>query len=66
MTPAPLWTAQELADFVGVPIQTVYAWSHRGGGPVACRVGRHLRYRATDVERWLDEHAHDRPERVAT
>lgn len=51
-----LATAQELAEFCGVPLATVYQWSHRGGGPPLIKVGRHLRARWEDVERWLDEH----------
>jgi excisionase family DNA binding protein len=49
-----LATAQEVADYCGVPLATVYAWSHRGGGPKLIKVGRHLRARWTDIEAWLD------------
>jgi excisionase family DNA binding protein len=62
--PAPaarskLATARELADYCGVPLATVYQWSHRGGGPRMIKVGRHLRARWEDVERWLDEQTID-------
>lgn len=50
----PLATAQEIADYCGVPLGTVYQWSSRGGGPKFIRVGRHLRARWDDIERWLD------------
>ncbi|MFF1732021.1 helix-turn-helix transcriptional regulator [Streptomyces sp. NPDC058247] len=50
-----LATAQELADYVGVPLNTVYQWSHRGGGPKFIKVGRHLRARWDDIESWLSE-----------
>ncbi|MFE7192850.1 helix-turn-helix transcriptional regulator [Kitasatospora sp. NPDC057541] len=50
----PLATAEELAAYLGVPLGTVYAWRHRGQGPTAIKVGRHLRYRWTEVEAWLD------------
>jgi excisionase family DNA binding protein len=50
----PLATPQELADYVGVPLATVYQWSSRGGGPKLIKVGRHLRARWTDIEAWLD------------
>lgn len=49
-----LATPQELADYVGVPLSTVYQWSHRGGGPKFIKVGRHLRARWDDIEKWLD------------
>jgi excisionase family DNA binding protein len=47
-------TTQELADFLQVPIATIYGWRYRGEGPKASKVGRHLRYRFRDVEDWLD------------
>ena len=31
----------------------MYAWSYRGEGPPLIKVGRHLRYRDSDVEAWL-------------
>ncbi|MET7900345.1 helix-turn-helix domain-containing protein [Streptomyces sp. NPDC005355] len=50
----PLATAQEIAEYCGVPLGTVYQWSSRGGGPKLIKVGRHLRARWDDVEKWLD------------
>ena len=49
----PLLSAQQLADYLEVPIATLYAWRHRGEGPPGFRVGRHIRYRRTDVELWI-------------
>jgi excisionase family DNA binding protein len=49
-----LATAEELAEYCGVPVSTVYQWSSRGGGPKLIKVGRHLRARWDDVEKWLD------------
>lgn len=45
---------QEIADYCGVPLGTVYQWSHRGGGPKFIKVGRHLRARWSDIDAWLD------------
>lgn len=53
-TRRPLATAQEVADYCGVPLSTVYQWSHRGGGPPLIKVGRHLRARWSDIDTWLD------------
>ncbi|MGA5818815.1 helix-turn-helix transcriptional regulator [Kitasatospora sp. NPDC094028] len=55
----PLASAEELAAYLGVPLQTVYAWRHRRQGPVAIKVGRHLRYRWVEVEAWLDGQSAD-------
>lgn len=50
----PLATAQEIADYLGVPLTTVYAWSSRGGGPRLMKVGRHLRARWSDIDSYLE------------
>ncbi|MCG3040262.1 helix-turn-helix domain-containing protein [Streptomyces sp. S1A] len=50
-----LATPQELADYLGVPVSTLHQWRWMGIGPKGVRVGRHLRYRWGDVDRWLDE-----------
>jgi excisionase family DNA binding protein len=44
---------QELADFLDVPVKTIYAWRYHGEGPQGFRVGRHVRFRWCDVEAWL-------------
>ncbi|MBO3102227.1 helix-turn-helix transcriptional regulator [Cellulomonas fengjieae] len=49
-----LWTPDELADYLGVSMHCIYAWSSRGGGPKVVRVGGRLRYRPEEVEEWLD------------
>ncbi|MFG2381239.1 helix-turn-helix transcriptional regulator [Streptomyces avermitilis] len=53
-------SAEELADFLGVPLKTVYIWNHRHQGPRAHKVGRYLRYRWPEVEAWLEAQAVDR------
>lgn len=58
--PRPLAQTPEVAAYVGVPVQTMYVWRTKGVGPRAIRVGKHLRYRWSDVEAWLEEQA-DRP-----
>lgn len=49
-----LWGPQDVADYLGVPINTVYQWRTRGSGPPGRRVGKHVRYRPEDVEAWFD------------
>ncbi|SKC41563.1 helix-turn-helix domain-containing protein [Krasilnikoviella flava] len=55
-----LMTPDELAEYLGVSLHCVYAWSSRGGGPNVVRVGARLRYRPDDVEAWLDRVTDDR------
>lgn len=51
---ANLWTVQNLADFLGVPVKTIYAWRSQGYGPKGKKVGRHVRFAQADVEAWFD------------
>lgn len=53
-----LLTPQDLADYLDVPIKTLYAWRYRKEGPPSYRIGRHLRYRPSDVEQWIDRRRH--------
>lgn len=56
-----LLSPDEVAHYLGVPIRTLYAWRHTGRGPRGFKVGRHVRYRRADVDRWLDQQADPRP-----
>jgi excisionase family DNA binding protein len=49
-----LLTVKEVADYLAVPPATIYGWRHRGVGPLGFRVGRHVRFRWADVERWVE------------
>lgn len=53
-------SVEELADELGVPVRSVYAWRSRNLGPRAHKIGRHVRYRRADVEAWLADQADDR------
>ncbi|MBA2560713.1 MAG: helix-turn-helix domain-containing protein [Propionibacteriales bacterium] len=50
-----LWTITQVSQFLSVPVGTLYQWRHKGVGPPAYRVGRHLRYDPVAVRRWLVE-----------
>jgi excisionase family DNA binding protein len=49
-----LLTTCELADYLGIPVQTVYAWAARGTGPERVKVGRYTRYRMSSIDVWLN------------
>jgi excisionase family DNA binding protein len=53
-TPDRLLSIPELADYLGVPVATIYRWRYTHDGPLGYRIGRHVRYRLSDVERWLE------------
>jgi len=48
-----LMDISELARFLSVPVATIYRWNHLGTGPTPIHIGRHVRYRPTDVEVWV-------------
>lgn len=52
----PLGSPKELGAYLGVPETTLSQWRWRGTGPRWSKVGRHVRYRWSDVEEWLDAH----------
>lgn len=49
-----LWSPIEVADFLGIPLATIYALRYKGIGPSGFRVGRHVRYDPQDVHDWLE------------
>lgn len=49
-----LWSAQEVADYLGVPLRSLYDWRLRGYGPPSKKVGRYLRYDPAALRRWVD------------
>ncbi|MFJ3100949.1 helix-turn-helix transcriptional regulator [Streptomyces sp. NPDC086835] len=46
-------TPVDLADLLGVPVETVYQWRRKDTGPRGFRVGRHLRFDPEDVRAWV-------------
>lgn len=45
----PMLTTEEVGQFLRVPVDTIYAWRHRGDGPEGHRMGKHLRFYRDDV-----------------
>ena len=50
-----LLTVEELAEYLDVPVATLYAWRYHRQGPPGFRVGRHSRYRWADIEEWISD-----------
>jgi predicted DNA-binding transcriptional regulator AlpA len=58
----PLWDIDRVAAYLNVPTRTLYRRRTLGYGPPGKRVGRHIRYRASEVIAWftsLDDHLLD-------
>ncbi|WP_249997660.1 helix-turn-helix domain-containing protein [Actinoplanes sp. M2I2] len=51
----PCWTVADVAAYLRVPEETLYAWRKRHYGPPASRVGRYLRYEPAVVQAWFRE-----------
>ena len=61
-----LLTVKELADYLGVPVATIYAWRYRRQGPPGFRVGKHVRYRWSDISEWIESRLNShRPDLVS-
>jgi predicted DNA-binding transcriptional regulator AlpA len=55
MTEKRLLPPKEVSERLGgVPVATLYLWRHRGDGPPAMKIGRHLRYDADELEAWIE------------
>ncbi|MCH7585479.1 MAG: helix-turn-helix domain-containing protein [Acidobacteria bacterium] len=55
----PLLSVQDLAVYLDVPVATIYAWRYHRQGPPGLKVGRHVRYRQGDVDRWINDRVLD-------
>lgn len=56
-------STEGVAELLGIPAATVRYWRHTGRGPHGFRVGRAVRYRRTDLDRWIEER--ERAERLS-
>ncbi len=52
---------KEVAEFLDVPERTVLVWRTKktGTGPPFAKFGRHVRYRRSDLEAWVNAKLRD-------
>ncbi|MGG7462819.1 helix-turn-helix domain-containing protein [Plantibacter sp. YIM 135347] len=50
----PLLNIDELADYLGVPVSTIYDWRTNGKGHPAYRFGKRIMFGITDIRAWMD------------
>lgn len=55
-------TVGDMVDRYGVPAKTVYDWNSKGTGPRYMKIGRHVRYKLSDVLTWENAQYADGPE----
>ncbi|MFC6712655.1 helix-turn-helix transcriptional regulator [Branchiibius cervicis] len=52
----PVLSAAEVSAMLGgIPLATLKRWRTERTGPVALHIGRHVRYRRSEVEKWLQQ-----------
>lgn len=56
-----LLSTTDLAEYVQVPVNTIYQWIRTGKGPRRMKVGVHNRFRKEDVDAWLESLAEGGP-----
>lgn len=54
----PLMTISQLAEYLAIPVQSLYMLRHRRQGPPAIKIGSAtIRFRKSEVDAWLAQHA---------
>ncbi len=48
-----LWSVQDVSEYLGVPVHTIYSLRSAGTGPAGRMIGRRLRFRPQDVRDWV-------------
>ena len=48
-----LWSVWDVSEYLGIPMQTLYAWRSAATGPPGRFVRRRLRSRPQDVRDWV-------------
>jgi excisionase family DNA binding protein len=56
-----LLSTTELANELGVHVHQIHQWRVRGVAPKAIRIGKELRFRRTDIDKWLKSRESKRP-----
>lgn len=56
-----LLNTPDLATELGVSKPTIISWRRNSCGPDFIRVGRLIRYRQSDIDRWLQEQTQHQP-----
>jgi excisionase family DNA binding protein len=49
-----LMSTEEVAEVLGRPARTLRQWRYLNQGPRYLKVGATVRYRARDIEKWLE------------
>jgi excisionase family DNA binding protein len=58
----PLVSMAAVAEYLGVPLQTLRKWRKYGRGPTGYPMGRAVKFRLSEVEEWLQRQREARSE----
>ena len=50
-----LLTVEDVAEILCIPLSTAHHWAMEGKGPPSFKIGKHRRYNAQAVAKWLAE-----------
>lgn len=53
-TQSVVMTVGQAATYLGLAVSTLNKWRCHGGGPVFIKMGRAVRYRAVDLDAFMD------------
>jgi excisionase family DNA binding protein len=48
-----LWGVEDVSEYLGIPVQTLYQWRTKGYGPAGRRVGKYVRFEPDAVRAWF-------------
>ena len=48
-----LWGVKDVAEYLDIPVQTIYQWRTKGYGPPGVRMGKHVRFVPEEVRAWV-------------
>ncbi|MBD3268484.1 helix-turn-helix domain-containing protein [bacterium] len=51
--PVGFWTVSDVAQYLGLTDSTIYTWAQQGDIP-HIKLGRMVRFRRSDIEKWLE------------
>mgnify|MGYP003114781027 FL=1 len=52
-------TINDLCELLSVTPKTVHGWRYRGIGPTSFKAGKHVRYKRSDVEAWIEQNTQE-------
>tara|TARA_Y100001970_G_scaffold225716_1_gene278861 strand:+ start:4419 stop:4862 length:444 start_codon:yes stop_codon:yes gene_type:complete len=48
-------TINDLCELLSVTPKTVTSWRYRGVGPASFKAGKHVRYKRSDIDTWIEQ-----------